>query len=93
MKKLREIKLPKGSAYAGRCAGGNGRDYGGQYLIVAADEDVLARVWEALEHVELKRDITYSVATIDAARLEKMLESPHVREQFLAAKPEINEVR
>lgn len=77
MSKLREIKLPKfegkgGMAYCGRSAGGEGRKFGGQYLIIAANEEVLAAVWEALEGVPLDHELVYEAGAIKTGRIEAL---------------------
>jgi hypothetical protein len=54
----------QGTIYSGRAAGGDGRGFGGQYLIIAADDAVLAKIWEALEGVEINPDLVYEASAI-----------------------------
>lgn len=68
-----EVGLVKGGIYSGRCAGGAGRAFGGEYIIIAADNKVLAKVWEALEGVPIREDIVYDVTAGGTAKLESIL--------------------
>lgn len=46
---------------------------GGQYMVIAANDEVLAKVWEALEGIPINTEIVYDASAIGTVKLDAIV--------------------